>query len=336
MTLSPRVSVVIVTHNSLPYLVTCLTSLYACHDMSQLEVIVVDNESSDGTPAWVAQNRTQVRLISMAGLATVQTAYAETKRTTALSRHSFAAANNCGLAAARGEYLLLLNPDTVFREASCHLVADYLDANAVVGAAACQLRNSDGSVQHSCRAFPSLGDLFWRAILVGAVLPLPLRPAYYQTRLWTHDSERPVDQPAGAFLMVRRTVLDKVGPLDERFPLYYEDVDWCYRIRSAGWPIMFWPGTSVMHVGGASTSPLYPAAVRQMHLSLIMYFEKHYGARAASQARLLSLIAIPSHVALWAAQAMIRPADRRRLGSMISAHLRLLTFEMSRVLGRSR
>jgi GT2 family glycosyltransferase len=330
----PRVSVVIVTHNSSTHLARCLTSLYAHHDSSQLEVIVVDNESTDGTAAWVADSHLKTNLIVMPRLAAGGNSGATDDLS--LSTHSFAAANNQGLTLARGRYLLLLNPDTIFQEPSCSLVADYLDQHPAVGAAACQLLNIDGSIQPSCRAFPTIGGLFWRAILVGGLLPRRLRPAYYQTRLWGHDSERAVDQPAGAFLMVRRTVLDAVGPLDEQFPLYYEDVDWCYRIRSSGWRIMFWPGTSVIHIGGASTRAIYKTAVRQMHLSLVRYFAKHYGAKAADQARALSIFAIPSHIALWVVNYIFRPSDRPSLGLMIDAHLSLLRFEISRLLGRCR
>jgi GT2 family glycosyltransferase len=214
-------------------------------------------------------------------------------------------------------------------------MANYLDKHPAVGAAACQLRNSDGSIQVSCSAFPSLANLFWRAVIVGAVLPSYFKPAYYEMRFWRHDTERSVDQPAGAFLMVRRAVLDQVGPLDERFRLYYEDVDWCYRIKSAGWSIMFWPGTSITHLGGTSTRPIYAAAVRQMHLSLIAYFEKHYGRGAACKARLLSLLAVPPHIILWTLKYVVRPADRRWLRSMIAAHWSLVRFEMSRLLGHS-
>lgn len=330
----PRVSVVVVTHNSLTYLQTCLTSLYSHHDRSDLEVIVVDNESTDGTVAWVTQFLPEVHLIAVAApnVADIDRDRGM-QRTGLLTAHGFASANNYGLKIARGEYVLLLNPDTIFREASCLLVADYLDQNLTVGAAACQLRNTDGSIQLSCRAFPSIAGLFWKAILVGGALPKRLRPVYYQMRLWQHDSERSVDQPAGAFLMVRRAVLDKVGPLDERFLLYYEDVDWCYRIKSAGWSIMFWPGTSVIHVGGSSTHPIYAAAVRQSHLSMIIYFQKHFGKRAGTEARLLSLLSIPTHTVLWSIRYLILPAQRTWLRSMMGAHLRLLAFETRRLLG---
>lgn len=328
----PRVSVVIVSHNSLTHLQTCLISLYAHHDSRELEVILVDNESTDGTAAWMTEHRPEVRLIAITAPVT-QGPDRSAALTGAfpLTSCGFAAANNQGLAIARGAYLLLLNPDTTFQEASCQLVADYLDQHPTVGAAACQLRNTDGSIQLSCRAFPSLVGLFWRAVLIGAAFPPRLKPAYYQTRLWSHDSERSVDQPAGAFLMVRRDVLDEVGPLDERFPLYYEDVDWCYRIKSAGWPIMFWPGTSIVHIGGASTHPAYSAAVRQMHLSMIAYFQKHYGRRTATGARLLALLAVPSHTFVWTIRYVFLPAQRKWLRSMIGANLSLLSFEISRV-----
>jgi GT2 family glycosyltransferase len=329
----PRVSIVIVTHNSSKYLERCLSSLYSHHDNSQLEVIVVDNESIDGTAASLAHSHPETYLIVMPQSAIVGNSGAS--EDLALSTHSFAAANNQGLALARGRYLVLLNPDTIFHEPTCSLVADYLDAHPTVGAAACQLRNPDGSIQPSCRSFPSIGNLFWTAILIGGAMPPRLRPNNYRMRFWRHDAERSVDQPAGAFLMVRRTVVDQVGPLDEQFRLYYEDVDWCYRIKAAGWPIMFWPGTSIVHIGGGSTHPIYASAVRQMHLSMLIYFRKHYGSRAATEARFLSLVSVLSHTAFWAVKYVIMPTQRQVLTSMIGAHVKLLTFEISRLLWRS-
>jgi len=159
----PRVSAVIVTHNARSHLKLCLESLYAHHDNTQIEVIVVDNESSDGTAEWMAHHWPETRFLQIEpppgndfdtspGL----------RGALRPGNPGFAAANNLGLAVAHGDHLLILNPDTIFHEASCLMVADYLDQHPHVGAASCQLLNSDGSIQLSCRAFPTIGSLVWK------------------------------------------------------------------------------------------------------------------------------------------------------------------------------
>ena len=227
---NPAVSVVIVGWNVREFLRACLESLRPAWAGGQAEVIVVDNASTDGTAALVRDAFPTVRLLANA------------------TNRGFGAANNQGMAAARGRYFFLLNPDTVVLPGVLETLVAFLDAHPQAGMAAPRLLNPDGSLQRNAFRFPGLAqvalDLF---PLHPRLLESALNGRYPQERRATEPFA--IDHPLGAALFVRRAVWEQTGGFDEGYFMYAEEVDWCRRIRQAGW--------SVWQVPAAEDRPLW-------------------------------------------------------------------------------
>jgi len=224
-------------------------------------IIVVDNASDDGTAEMVAREFPSVHLLPN-------------------SRNlGFAAGNNQAIRAASSPFLLLLNPDT---EVSPGALGGFLEVFAEhprAGAVAAQLIFPDGSVQRSCRSFPDPAALFYDAVGLARLFPGSPTFGRYRMTNWDHTTPREVDQPMASALALRRSALDEVGLFDEDFPLYFNDVDLCYRLRQAGWLIRFEPAIKVTHHHGQSTRQVRPAAILASHHSLLRFYRKHYRGR---------------------------------------------------------
>jgi len=236
-----------------------------------LELFVVDNASSDGSAAMVRQHFPQVRLIAND------------------SNLGFTHGNNQGIAASQGRYVLLLNPDTeVVGEAVATLLT-FLEAHPDVGVVGPQLRYPDGSIQPSRRRFPTLATAFVESTV--------LQPLFAGSRLLRryYVADRPddvaqdVDWLVGACLLVRREAIAQAGPLDEGFFMYSEELDWCRRIKQAGWRIVYLPAAQVIHCEGKSSEQNLADRDIRFHSSKVRYFRKHHGAWPAELLRLFLL-----------------------------------------------
>jgi GT2 family glycosyltransferase len=185
----------------------------------------------------------------------------------------FSVANNQGIARARGRYVLLLNNDTVQTENALGAAVGYMDAHPAVGAMGIRHRNADAerSPQPSAFGFPRP----WREVADLAGAPAGAAPPLHE------DAERDVDWICGSFLLMRRACLDQIGPLDERFFIYDEDIDWCRRARSAGWMVRYWPGVSMVHLG-ASARPFMHDKTFVHFRSHLSYIRKHHSWLAAA------------------------------------------------------
>lgn len=224
-------SVVIVTWNSAGFIGPCLEALRANTPRS-FECLLVDNASSDDTVGLVRRAYPWV---------TVREAGANI---------GFAAANNLALRQAAGRYLLLLNPDTEVRPGALDALVDLLDRRPLAGAAGAMLLNSDGSLQFSTYLMPTAATLAWEYFLRDIRRPDDQRAGRYAAA--DYAVERPVEGLLGACLMVRREAAQQVGFLDDSFPLYCEEVDWCIRLRRAGWELWYTPKAQVVHHSGRS------------------------------------------------------------------------------------
>ncbi len=226
-------------------------------------MIVVDNASTDGSPDLVATEFPGVRLI----------------RNT--ENVGFARANNQGLRAAQGRYLLLLNSDTEVQGNSLADMVRYLDEHPDVGVVGGSLRNADGSRQVAADAFPLRPwDMAWQRI-VDFVWPANTLTRRGRMSLWSYEAPLEVDWVLGAALMIRRTTMLQVGLLSERFFMYAEDLEWCYRVKQAGWKLVHLPDAAIYHIGGGSSRR---ASMQQrMHdRSLVGFYQLHYGPAAAA------------------------------------------------------
>ena len=255
-------SIIIVNWNVVGLLQRCLESVYRSLAQSphlSSEVIVVDNASADDSVAMVQRGFPQVTLMANN------------------QNLGFTVANNQGMRLSQGRYILLLNPDTeVMGQALAHLVA-YMEANPRIGAVGPQLRNSDGSVQSSRRRFPTLHTALVESTLLQHYFPHgPLLRSYYILDR-PDDQTQEVDWVVGAAIMVRREVLDQVGLLDERFFMYSEELDWCYRIKQAGWQVAYLPTAQVVHHYGQSSTQDLPHRHIHFQTSKLRFFRKHHG-----------------------------------------------------------
>jgi N-acetylglucosaminyl-diphospho-decaprenol L-rhamnosyltransferase len=286
--LSPDLSIVIVSWNVRELLRRCLESI--ANRKSQIanykyEIVVVDNASSDGSAEMVRSEFPHVRLVA--------------NRT----NRGFTGGNNDGLALACGRYVMLLNPDTeVLNDALATMIA-YADARPQVGAVGPQLLYPDGSIQSSRRRFPSLCTAMLESTWLQPLAPAGLLRHYYALDL-PDDRAAEVDWVTGAALLVRREAIEEVGVLDEEFFMYSEELDWCKRIKDAGWQIVYLPEAQVVHHEGKSSEQVAPQRHVYFQTSKVHYFRKHHGKLAASvlRAHLLALYAwqLGLEAAKWA------------------------------------
>ena len=251
-------SVVVVSFNGRDYLRRCLASLLEHTKGVSCEVIVVDNASWDGSAQIVEAEFPQVALIRLPG------------------NIGFAAGCNRGIERAAGEFVLLLNPDTQLAEDAFSPMVAYCRQNPSVGILGPKLLNSDGSLQLSCRRFPShLTSLFNRRSFVTRLFPgNPFSRRYLMTD-WAHDRIERVDWLSGACMMLRREMVERIGGMDESYFMYIEDVDLCYRAHQAGYEVVYFPQVAVTHHIGRSTETMPNRSIVQWHRSMWRYYRKH-------------------------------------------------------------
>ncbi len=248
-----KVSVVILTWNSVSAIESCLTALPAGLTVSH-EVIVVDNGSQDQTLTVLRSRFPHVQLVENQ------------------SNRGVAPARNQGIRCARGEYILLLDDDTIVHPAALDQLVQLLDSRPEIGLCGPKLVDAEGRLCLSCRLFPTLLDK------LGRRFPSALtRRAVQRAELadWTHDTLRPVDYMIGACQLIRRRALEEVGPLDERIFYGPEDIDLCLRMHQAGWQVVYQPAAVVTH----AEQRLARSALSHLgwkHLrGLAYYFWKH-------------------------------------------------------------
>ncbi len=278
--MNPDLSVCIVNWNTRDLLDACLNSLRDNAGGLELEVIVVDNASTDGSPDMVRERHPQAKLI-----ANEQNRY-------------YAAANNQALRLSRAAQKLLLNPDIVVPPGSLTTLLGFLEQHPHAGAVAPRLREPDGTVQRSCRTFPAPSAVLWEALGLSRLWPHHPVFGAYRMGWWDYDSERPVDQPMASALLLRGAALDQVGMFDEQFPMFFNDVDLCRRLWDAGWEVWFTPAAEMVHHGGAATRQVRREMIVESHRAFVAYYRKHYQGRLNPFA--YSLTAGLLKVGLWA------------------------------------
>ncbi len=266
--MEPEVSIIIVSFNTSQLLKECLQTLAQEAGDIRYETIIIDNASQDGSAEMVAQEFPQVKLIrSSVNL-------------------GFAAANNLGFAQARGDYVVLLNSDAFLKPQALPRAVAYMRADPTIGAGGARLIGSDGSWQPSARQFPSILNHF---LTISGLAAKYHRSQFFgrADRTWAdHNQATQADWVPGAFFIIPRRVLEQVGYFDEQFFLYYEEVDLCKRIKSAGYKIWYWPDVVVVHLGGESSKTLTQLNFSTVgkHVSLwqmrsaLLFYRKHYGA----------------------------------------------------------
>ena len=254
----PLISIIIVSWNVSALLRECLQSIVATAEHLPIEIIVVDSHSADDTVAMVQREFPDVLLLPQT------------------ENVGFPRGNNIGLDHARGDYLLLLNPDATLQEGALRLMIAYIDAHPLVGMVGPQLHNPDGSHQSSRRRFPTFWTGLFESTWWQPYAPAALLAHYYATDS-ADDAIQQVDWVSGACMLTRRTVLDQVGGMDELYEMYSEELDWCRRIKEVGWQIVYLPMTHVFHHVGKSSEQAVTRRHIQFNRAKLRYFRKYHG-----------------------------------------------------------
>ncbi len=249
-------AIVVVSTNEVHWLDRCLTTVFEHAGTATLEVIVVDNSSTDGTREFVESRFPQAHVVTS-------------------PNRGFAYGNNRGLEHADARYLLLLNPDTEVRDGTFGELVDLLDARPDTGLAGVRQITADGELWPTIRRFPSISRALGEAFFCER---WPVHPAWAGERLldWAaYEHERPCDWTSGSFMVARREALLSAGLLDERFFIYSEEPDLCLRIKRAGWEVRHLPQMTIVHHAGKGG--VRPRMVAQVAYTRRQYAYKHFG-----------------------------------------------------------
>lgn len=279
------ISVLIVSYNTRELLRGCLTSVISTLSLlSKYELLVVDNASSDGSAAMVQGAFPNVRVIANK------------------ENRGFAAASNQGMESSSGRYVMLLNPDTVVRPRAVGAMMELLETDPEIGVVGPKLLYPDGSVQHSAFSFPTLPMIFIDFFPLNHRLVNSRLNGRYPRALYDAGEPFPIDHPLGAGLMVRRGVIEEVGLLDEGFFMYCEEIDWCMRIKRAGWKIYCCPQAEIVHYVAQSTAQFKEEMFVELHKSRYRLYDKHYSPSFQRAARWIVLVGLASESlrARWA------------------------------------
>jgi len=252
------VSIIIVSWRVCRALEKCLNSIFQNTKDLTFEVFVVDNNSQDGTVEMVSNDFREAILI------------------TNKENNGFAKACNQAIKKSTGDYILLLNPDTEITNNAIAKTQQFMEQTDDCGIAGCRINNEDGTLQLSVRKFPNFISHIFILLKLHNFFPNQKSIREYYQFDFQHDKTKVVDQVMGAFFMIKRKVLDKIGLLDEHFFIWYEEVDFCKRALKAGWKTYFYADTHIIHQKGESFAQKAPLDKQLiLNRSLLYYFYKH-------------------------------------------------------------
>ncbi len=305
-------TVIVVTWNSGSDIEECLRTALSASRGLQAKIVVVDNGSTDGTRQIVAEHFPEVSLVANRG------------------NIGFAAANNVGIRQADSRYLMLLNPDTIVREGAFRGLVGFMDAHSDCWAAGPALLNGDGTPQRTGVRFPSLWNLFVESFFLDRLFPRSRIFGRHRELYEDPGRSRPVDFVQGSCLIVRREAVEAVGVLDEEFFMYFEETDWCYRMKKAGGTVYYTPDGEVVHLGGGVMGHYDESRLVHFHRSLLRFYRKHSTAAAGLILRAILFVRSIIRVALWGAIAAFRPSVRARAASSVRGYARVIALLFSR------
>ena len=252
------VSVIIVNWNTCDLLRQCLRSVFDQVPSIGIEVIVVDNGSADDSVEMVRREFSQVILLANQ------------------DNRGFAAANNQGMTVANGRYILLLNSDTIVLDRAIEKTVAFADQHSDTAVTGCRVLNPDRTLQNSCFMFPSILNWFLFSTYLYRLFPRSRFFGREQMTWWSRNDSREVDVVTGCYMLVRKEAIDEVGLMDERFFMYAEETDWCYRFRAREWKNRFTPDAEIIHIGGASAVKLGARRAQVTNSSFVRYMFKHW------------------------------------------------------------
>jgi len=297
------VSIIIVSWNTRQITCDCIRSIYGQPSKVDYEAIVVDNASSDDSVEMIKRDYPQVILI-------------ENKQ-----NQGFAAANNQGIAIAKGRYVLLLNSDTIILDDAITKTIAYADNHEDAGIVGCRVLNSDRTLQPTCFMFPSIWNMLLSSSYLYKLFPKGKFFGRERMTWWDRDDIREVDVVTGCFMLVRREAIEQVGLMDERFFIYAEETDWCYRFKKARWKILFTPSAEIIHLGDRSAKQKKYEMLLQLRGSILLFMKKHKSFLTYTLARLLVACFFFLRVPYWLLRAVFSRNSRSNNISIARTYL---------------
>lgn len=252
-------SIIVVSYNTKELLKQTIQSVDRVNNNFSYEIIVVDNNSVDNSAEMIKVGFPKVILIENH------------------ENLGFAKANNKGILVAEGRYILLLNSDTEVLGDCIEKCIEYMNSNIDIGILGCKVILPDGKLDHACkRGFPTP----WASLTYGLKLDKLFSKSklfgQYDLTFLNEDEINEVDACMGAFMMVRREAISDAGLLDEDFFMYGEDIDWCYRIKNAGWKVVYYPEAKIIHYKGSSSKKKRVKCIYEFHRAMYLFYNKHY------------------------------------------------------------
>ena len=306
-------SIIVVSWNSRLDLAVCLPSIPPAAATHSFEVIVVDNASTDGSLDYVHSVMPESICLGNA------------------SNRGFAAANNQGIALSHGRYYLLLNPDTVLHRGACDALVQFMDLNPGVSACGPALLNGDGSPQRTGVRFPSLWNLCVEALFVDRLLPHSRLFGRHRELYADPGVPRAVDFVQGSCLLVRRESVSRIGELDESYFMYFEETDWCKRMKQAGGEVWYVPAAVVVHLGGGTFAHYDEKRLVAYHRGLLNFFRKHYPSWQGLVLRCILAVRSLLRLAVWGALSLLTRNERRnRSRSALRGYVRTMAVLLQR------
>lgn len=254
-----ELSVIIVNYNVKAFLQNCLLSIKKATEKISTEIIVIDNASDDGSIELVKKNFPEVNLI-------------ESKQNLGFSK-----ANNLGLKISKGKYICLINPDTIVEEDTFLELVNFMNTQPEVGLAGCKILNPDGTFQLACRrSFPTPWVAFTKIVGLSKLFPKSKLFARYNLTYLDENKSYEVDAVSGSFMFLRREIYDKIGGLDETFFMYGEDLDFCFRVKKAGYKVYYVHSTKIIHFKGESTKRSNIDELKHFYDAMRLFVRKHF------------------------------------------------------------
>lgn len=250
-------SITICSWNTQEDLRDCLRSLEQVRDEVRFEVLVVDNNSEDGSPEMVAVEFPWVRLFPLA------------------ENLGFTGGQNFLLERRSAPHGLLLNSDTVVHAGALRAMMEHLSKHPEIGVLGPKLLNPDGSLQFSCRRFPNPAAALFRNTPIGKLFPNNRFTRDYLMQDWSHDEIREVDWVSGAALLARKEFIDAAGLLDPEYFMFCEDVDWCWQAWEHGFRVVYFPKSVITHAIGRSTDKAPNRMIGRFHGSMLRFYRKN-------------------------------------------------------------
>lgn len=312
-----KLSIIIVTYNSIEYLSDCLKSIQNT-DKDKFEILVVDNNSVDGSPEFIESEFPRALLIRNN------------------ENVGFARANNQAIKICKGRYIMLLNSDTIMQAGAIDKIISFMDHHQQAGIVGCKLLNSDGTLQPSVTSFPNVIKDTIAITLKGSLLQnTPGARAKLSkiakvlglsaSRFDDHSQTKEIDFPRGACFTIRKKVIDEIGTLDENYFFTGEEMDFAYRTKQKGWKIFYYPDASVIHHDHGATKQMMGKVFVQTRKSALYFYQKHYGwFKREAMKFVVSLVLILKCAVMSARLIFSSPKMKKQLFAQMETFLMLI------------